>query len=173
MGIEAIYSHGYGDFLTHSILHIHLLQDGALILSQVVELMSKDAARETHVVEVGCGTGLCGIVAAKLGYKSTITDRSSDLAKLNVDMVKQQMQASSTSPVEMDAAVYDMPWESSHASAGNRDTVTDVDGEEPVVSVRSVLNLRGKVDLVVGAEITCLRKQQGLLVDTVLLKPAR
>lgn len=148
--------------------HILLLQDGALILSQVVELMSKDAGRETHVVEVGCGTGLCGIVAAKLGYKSTITDRSADLAKLNVDMVKQQMQASSTSPVEMDAAVYDMPWESSHASAGNRDTVTDVDGEEPVVSVRSVLNLRGKVDLVVGAEITCLRKQQGLLVDTVL-----
>lgn len=143
------------------------LQDGALILSQVLEMMTKDAA-DTHVVEVGCGTGLCGIVAAKIGCKSTITDRSADLAKLNVDVVVQQMQAASEAPAKMDALVYDMPWESSLPAAGNRESVTDADGEEPVVSVNSVLNLRGRVDLIVGAEITCLRKQQGLLVDTVL-----
>jgi len=143
------------------------LQDGALVLSQVLELMTKDTG-DTHIVEVGCGTGLCGIVAAKLGCKSTITDRSADLAKLNVDMVMQQMQAAAEAPVNMDVRVYDMPWESSHAAAGNRETVADADGEEPVVSVNSVLDLRGRVDLIVGAEITCLRKQQGLLVDTVL-----
>lgn len=132
-----------------------------------MEMIAAETA-DTHVVELGCGTGLCGIVAAKLGCKTTITDRSADLAKLNVGMVIQQLESSlPESATNMDVRVYDMPWESSHATAGNRETAADVDGEEPVVSVNSVLNLRGKVDLIVGAEITCLRKQQGLLVDTV------
>ncbi len=124
--------------------------------------MVTGTATNPHVLELGCGTGLCGAIAAKLGCKSTITDRSADLAKLNVELI------SSTPGVPLNIEVYDMPWESSVATAGDRPTSMDAEGEEPVVSVDTVLNLRGKVDVIVGAEITCLRKQQGLMVDTIV-----
>ena len=131
-------------------------------MCQVIEKMVTKSAADLHVLELGCGTGLCGAVAAKMGCKSTLTDRSADLAKLNVDLI------SSVPGVPLNIAVYDMPWESSLATAGDRPTSMDAEGEEPVISVSSVLNLRGKVDVIVGAEITCLRKQQGLMVDTIV-----
>lgn len=57
-----------------------------------------------------------------------------------------------------------MPWESSTALSNADITITD---EDHITAV-DLVSLRGKVDIIVGAEITCLRKQQGLLTDTIV-----
>lgn len=57
-----------------------------------------------------------------------------------------------------------MPWESSTAKSNVNSTITD---EDHITAVE-LAALRGKVDIVMGAEITCLRKHQGLLTDTIV-----
>ncbi|KAJ1423342.1 hypothetical protein B484DRAFT_106436 [Ochromonadaceae sp. CCMP2298] len=54
--------------------------DGALVLSKVLEQLTPAG----HLVELGCGAGLAGIVASRLGFRATLTDRYADLAALNI-----------------------------------------------------------------------------------------
>jgi hypothetical protein len=109
-----------------------------------------------HVVEVGCGTGLSGIVAAKHGCRCTLTDRCSDLAVINVDHVF------GTGEGGRDVVASDLSWENSGA------THTTLSVDPAAQSAKKLIAQRGKADLIVGAEITCLRKQQTLLVNTLL-----
>lgn len=72
--------------------------DGALVLCRVLEKIyyeavcyvpqgyapGKQLVRGCHMLELGSGTGLVGMLAAQLGFRSTVTDRDSDLAEYNI-----------------------------------------------------------------------------------------
>lgn len=63
--------------------------EGALVLARVMETIAASAdnaddVSHCHVLEVGCGTGILGIVTHKLGFRTTITDRVVDLAASNL-----------------------------------------------------------------------------------------
>jgi hypothetical protein len=110
-----------------------------------------------HVVELGCGTGLCGLAAASSGCKVTLTDRNVDLAQINME----QVQSSSGRLSTADIAAYDLSWEGAQDSAADN-------GYNTSLTVSDIIHSRGRVDLVIGAEITCLRKQQPILVNTIV-----
>lgn len=105
-----------------------------------------------HVLELGCGTGLCGFAAAQVGCKVTSTDRNSDLVALNIEH---------TMVGARDMTSYDLSWEASRTAEG-----TQTQGD--TLTIADIVHKRGKVDVVIGAEITCLRKQQPILVDTIV-----
>ena len=131
------------------------------MLSRVLEFFcsSNLQKKRLHVVELGCGTGICGIMATKLGYRCTLTDRNSDLAALNINHLR-----TSSNMLDSDVEVYNLSWESS-ATAGTSLPVFEDD--VPSISVNDLLSMRGCPDLIIGAEITCLRKQQPLLVNVI------
>lgn len=126
--------------------------------------MSRNCNRnveQLHIVELGCGTGLCGIVAAKLGFVSTVTDRCADLGRLNIiNAFPEELNCNTPTA---DIKVFSMPWESSTTKSNADKVITDDDH----ITAVELEALRGKVDIIVGAEITCLRKQQGLLSETI------
>ena len=64
------------------------IREGAIIVSKLLELLSP-FTKDNHVVEVGCGTGLCGIIMnITMKAKVTLTDHTIDLATLNLNSLK-------------------------------------------------------------------------------------
>lgn len=213
--------------------------EGAFLLSNVLEnlLAAADDAGNTaykhHVLELGCGTGVVGITAAHLGFKTTISDRVSDLAAANLtrnpppsirrkrrslsgdgrltkvsrhDQLDEQLDmnkldlddntnnTSSENATDLEApvVVINLPWGSSgnrtqqlseqyqafaketKSSTSSCNTDSNETVKPPTIDsrpwwdVQSLIQARGKVDIVVGAEITCLRKQHTLLLETII-----
>lgn len=167
--------------------------EGSIILGRLLEMIFVeldvwDGLNGCHLLELGCGTGMIGILAGKLGFRSTITDRFSDLAALNVSYTLShtannsgtsilqsndkicdastltnafsQMQVSNSS--SWDVHVSNLTW--GNFPADN----TRMDEGEEFPTVDSLLQLRGPVHIVCGSEITCLRKQQEALVETLV-----
>ena len=101
--------------------------DGSFLLCQ---LLSSLPLMKSRIVELGCGTGLCGIYAALKGAEVVLTDRYTDLAQLNSQLIEN---------------IY-------HANLALR--VLPLDWESPYeIDV-------GDIDLIIGAEIAVLKKQQ-------------
>ncbi|KUF94087.1 Alcohol dehydrogenase 4 [Phytophthora nicotianae] len=58
---------------------------GALVLCEFLETHDQEVVRERDVIELGAGCGLCGLVAASLGAKTTVlTDEFPDLLARNI-----------------------------------------------------------------------------------------
>lgn len=219
--------------------------EGALVLARVFESIASQADSQydlshCHVLELGCGTGLVGIVANKLGFRATITDRVADLAASNIlqncysstqsrkrrafskdgsspsknskhrtqevmhsfdpdyhldeDLSKSlHVDENRQSNFEEVVKVITLPWGSNvfmqylqqdtfassstrEFSSGNSSSQQAVEGimemytnrADDVWSVDKLCSERGGVDIVVGAEITCLRKQHSALVETIV-----
>jgi predicted nicotinamide N-methyase len=141
------------------------------VLCKLLEDM--DINSEAHVLELGCGTGVCGILASRLGCKVTLTDRNADLAMRNID---KNTQHSIDEFDSFDMVALNMPWEGAKTifdAQPKSDGKQDEDLQYPdnkadiAYTVNDVLKLRGPADIVIGAEITCLGKQQGLLVEVI------
>lgn len=121
--------------------------EGALVLLQYLESLgihklARAAEAPLHIAELGGGCGILGIACAEMGFKVTITDRNSDLAQLNV----------SKSGLEGKADIHAQDLEWSDCTHG---------------PLQSLISTRGAPDILCGAEITCLRKQQVHLVETL------
>ena len=109
----------------------------ALTLQRLVD--SSPTASSLHVLELGCGLGVCGISIASRVAAVTLTDQSVDLATAN-------------SQSTHDAAnVVAMPLSWGQGQEGGLLRRRDA----------------GPPDIVVGCEVACLRSQQRKLVDTI------
>lgn len=128
--------------------------EGAIIMSKLLEAAKVGA--DHCVIELGCGTGLSGIVAALNGAKVLLTDRTVDLAEQNVAYCRlqfdpdRQHDADKTRGVNssFDVRVRELCWE---ANKSENHFFADT----------------STIDIIVGAEITCLRKQQQNLMETI------
>lgn len=121
-----------------------VLWDGAFVLNAYLERLflqlRPEAPIELHVIELGCGAALTSKVLHTLAstlesnqglkLRITATDRFTDLAVLNCGALK-----------DVDFAVVELDWESPEAAS-------------------AIVSSRGKADIVVGAEIMVLIKQQ-------------
>ena len=123
--------------------------EGAIVLGRVMEAA---VTAEHNVIELGCGAGLTGIISSLSGARVLLTDRVTDLADENIILFKQQLDSStnvnSDNSQKIDISSSELSWEDD----GN---LTD-------------RFLHGRsIDIIVGAEITCLRKQHPHLVKTI------
>jgi predicted nicotinamide N-methyase len=124
--------------------------EGAMVLAKYI-LSDLNLSSGVHVIELGAGSGLCGIAAFLMGCKVTVTDAFSDLAEINIKFLKEQL-LSSRVPAELVDHLVAMP-----LSWGSED------GQAEAELVRH----SGEADLIIGAEIACLRTRQEKLVETI------
>jgi len=123
-----------------------VIWDGAIIMCRFLENIL-DQNSNCHMLELGCGAGLCGIVSAFTMSSSaqiTLTDRYTDLCKINIECASK----SHENRICKDTLAVDLEWNSK---------IYD-----------SILRTRGSADIIVGAEICCLYKQQDDLIDTII-----
>jgi Lysine methyltransferase len=128
--------------------------EGAILMSKLLEAINVDCNHQ--VVELGCGAGLSGIVAALRGSRTEISDRVVDLATENIAYCRDQLETgpynlfdngaiNSAKGTKFDICAYEISW----GLEDNAESTTD------------------HPDLILGAEITCLRKQQPDLMKTI------
>jgi Lysine methyltransferase len=129
--------------------------EGAIIMSKLLE--ATKIGTKDCVIELGCGAGLSGIVAALNGAKVLLTDRTVDLAEQNVaysqlqfNLDRQLVQQDADRGVEssLDIHVQELCWELNNSKSHFFDKMPTI-------------------DIIIGAEITCLRKQQQNLMKTI------
>jgi hypothetical protein len=121
-----------------------VLWEGALVISYLLEKIELDC--HSHVLELGAGAGLTGLMSAVCGSKVTLTDRRCDLAEENILLLKEQYLHEK---INLNVSSYELSWGQ---------------GDES-----KLLDLCGPVDVIIGAEIVCLRKQQENLMNTIRL----
>jgi hypothetical protein len=122
--------------------------EGSFLLSHVLDTLSDGIDSSTHlnnihILELGCGSGLVGLSAALKGFSVTLTDRETDLAKINYTLLQQNYPETT-----LDVHIQNLEW-----------------GDETMLN--SLIEQRGNVDILVGAEILCLRKQHPYLLRTI------
>lgn len=114
--------------------------DGSFGIVAILEVLDLTT---THIVELGCGSGVCSnVIACETGAKVTATDRFVDLVELN-------LLASKSADIDVEAV--ELNWGCCNNS----------------FSENFLLQSRGSVDIIIGAEIACLRKQQDKLMNTI------
>lgn len=115
-----------------------IVWEGALVLCEALRRLCRPEA--VMLIELGAGTGLCGIVAAARGMDAVVTDREVDLAEENV---QRNLVAGAIQVVKFDWSE-ELPKPLEHLST-------------PV----------GRRKVVVGVEVACLLKQQPFLVEAL------
>ena len=127
--------------------------EGALIVAKLLEVA--EVGESHRVIELGCGAGLSGIVAALHGANVIITDREVDLAEHNIRMFQDQRSKHSLVMCQRASGAMRCPPANISAS--------ELLWGEPVSNLTS----SSYPDVIIGAEITCLRKQQDSLARTI------
>ena len=117
-----------------------IVWEGSWLMCDLITHMSVDPL--ISVIELGSGTGICGIVAAIMNVKCLLTDREVDLTALNIERA---IQSGSLQP--------------GYAHAIQLEWGSDIQNEN--------FNILTSHRVIMGVEITCLMKQQSLLVDTI------
>lgn len=97
-----------------------ILWEGALLLNHVLARLSLGDRR---VLELGCGTGICGLFAATCGAHAILTDREVDLVSNNARC----------NPSSLDIEVSPVTWSTDTSSLPHFDAVDIVIGAEIAV----------------------------------------
>lgn len=128
--------------------------EGSILMSKLVEAVKVDSGH--RIVELGCGAGLSGIVAAIRGSKTEISDRVVDLAAENIAYCRNQLKTEPQALHDKDG----MP--------SREETKFDICAYELAWGLDDQMENRiDYPDLILGSEITCLRKQQPNLMRTI------
>eukprot|EP01041_Mallomonas_annulata_P007791 gene7793-15939_t len=114
-----------------------VIWDGSFLMCHLLESFN---IKDIRVFELGCGSGLCGILAALLGADVIMSDQCTDLADVNT----QAVQVSMTSPLRVRTVAMD--WRS-----WQNEMTSDF----------------GDIDLIIGSEICCLKNVHDALVSTL------
>lgn len=113
--------------------------DGSLLMIALLQRLPLNL----HLVELGCGGGLCSLSCALRDVRVSLTDREVDLAEQNLSSNRHVLRG--------DVEVFPLRW-----------------GAEGAAEVETLLQRRGFPDVVVACEVACLRQQQPKLAETVL-----
>ena len=128
--------------------------EGSILMSKLVEAVNVDSGH--RIIELGCGAGLSGIVAAIRGSKTEISDRVVDLAAENIAYCRNQLE---TEP----QGLHDK-----NGVPSKEETKFDIRAYELAWGLDDHMENRiDYPDLILGSEITCLRKQQPNLMRTI------
>lgn len=122
--------------------------EGSLILGRLVGqlLQESSACTDMDILELGAGAGLVSLHLANMGHSVVVTDRFSDLASQNFASF-----CANNPKVSIRADLRDLDW-----------------AEDSLQTLTDILQSHSNIRLVVGAEITCLRKQHRYLVKNLL-----
>ncbi len=116
-----------------------IIWEGSLLLCEVLKKINKS---NCTIIELGCGVGICGLTALRLGHKCIITDREVDLVRENFESLKCTLpDADSATIVELEWGTELMPFSIQESCSPEK--------------------------VIIGAEITCLINQQGRLIQTI------
>ena len=134
--------------------------DGTLItIEAFLKSLLPTTDRELKVIELGCGTGLCSIALSltQPNLDIIMTDREIDLAQSNLTLLLSHH--SSTPSVNIRLAP--LTW-------GCIDNTCGSSQENHILTM-----LTDQPDIIYGCEITCLRKRQSALIQSLLyfMKP--
>jgi hypothetical protein len=145
--------------------------EGSVVLGYFMELITQFLSRNSKsIIELGAGNGLLGLLTYLLGYSVTITDRHTDLIELNYQLLMQNsLRLNGNERVDDDLL-------ESLASLCIHST-SSIPQQAPVI-----LPLDWQVvdntfqfpsfDIILGAEITCLKKQHPYLINTIQMLTA-
>lgn len=97
-----------------------VLWEGALLLNHVLARLS---LRGLRVLELGCGTGICGLFAAACGAHAILTDREVDLVSSNVRC----------NPSLLEVEIAPLTWSTDTTSLPHFDSVDVIIGAEIAV----------------------------------------
>ena len=115
-----------------------IVWEGSILLNVFLESIILD---NVNVLELGCGTGVSGILASTRGANTILTDRYPDLATYNYEFMKQFIHD------KFNLMVIELFWEN--------------------YSPLTIERLRGFPGIIIGSEIACLLKQQHYLVNLI------
>jgi hypothetical protein len=120
-----------------------IVWEGALVMCEILKKCNADT---TLLIELGAGTGLCGIVGAAMGMDTIVTDREVDLAEENIQHnVSKRILTPSLGRIEV--AAFD--WAEGMSGALLNSSRSD------------------KRKVIIGVEVACLLKQQPYLVEAL------
>jgi len=124
-----------------------IIWDGSLVMAYLLEEIVGTISENTHFIELGCGAGLCSLVAAKSNIsksniKFSASDRYIDLLDINIENNNLKDEISS------EILNWDTPDDSNTIFNKNNDK-TD------------------KYQVIYGVEIACLINQQFKLINTI------
>lgn len=123
-----------------------IVWDGSIL---TIFLLNYLNLNNKEIIELGCGTGLCGIYCILKGSNVILTDREIDLAQININSLKEQLQEQNQllllNNINEKIQCYNLVW-----------------GENI-----SHIPIK-QYDLIIVCECACLVKQQESLIQTII-----
>ncbi|MES1920870.1 Protein arginine N-methyltransferase 1 [Bonamia ostreae] len=87
---DPVYENGYFDSYSHFGIHEEMLKDSVRTESyQKALIQNKDTIKDKIVLDIGCGTGILSLFAARAGAKHVYAIEMADIAKFAKRIVKE------------------------------------------------------------------------------------
>ena len=139
--------------------------EGALILYECLAAVidghtgTGNVSQQLRLLELGAGTGICGLMCASHDNVSSLvlTDRTVDLCEGNLQIALVD-EGTTAAVAGTNISVHEIDWDDEPESAAVNTVIQQCRSADGEVS---------HFDIIFGAEITCLVKQQSKLINTM------